>query len=48
MFGISVFMAYWIHSLDDVTNDQLATLQACIHVHTCTYISCGNMHTMHM
>ena len=28
MFGISAFMAYWIHSLDDVTNDQLATLQA--------------------
>ena len=27
MFGISAFMAYWIHSLDDVTNDQLATLQ---------------------
>ena len=27
MFGISTFMAYWIHSLDDVTNDQLATLQ---------------------
>ena len=28
MFGISAFMAYWIHSLDDVTNDQLAMLQA--------------------
>jgi hypothetical protein len=25
MFGISAFLAYWIHSLDDVTNDQLAT-----------------------